>query len=350
MNKNTIMKQIFNKTHYYFKLLLLALCFMGCKEDKNPLLDFSDPFGDSSNEEHPIPELKDSKRPILITDESEYQVFIIDSLSQGIMWSWKATDHLTSSEAAWFRAMDEAKAVYNREYVLLTASSGGAALIRIADKKLMFYANVKGSPHSAEVLPDGNIVIACSTTGTTEGDKLKLYRIDANNPYVASPTKQYNLTFGHNAVWDIKREVLWATDNQNLYTYSYDSSDPNNPELIKNPDFYTLPDGGPHDLFPVFGKDKLYLTTNNDIWIFDIETKSFAKNEHSMSNIKSISNGPSDFGTLIIKPTNDYWTNRLINIRGSSVFFKENYRMYKARWFIDNPFSYPENHTYRQSK
>lgn len=342
------MKKYIIRTKIFF--LLSILMTIGCSKDTLPLLDFSDPFGDGVEEEHPVPDLYDSKRPILITDESESQVFIVDSLSQGIMWSWKAADYLNASEATWFRAMDEAKAVYNREYVLLTASSGGAALVRIADKKLMFYANVKGSPHSAEILPDGNIVIACSTTSGAEGDALKLYRVDSNNPYVSSPTKQYNLTFGHNVVWDREREVLWATDDQNLYTYTYDNRDPDNPELTRNTEFYPVPDSGPHDLFPVYGKDQLYLTTTNDIWIFDIASNTFAKNDYSMSSIKSISDGPEGFGTLVIKPTNDYWTNRLVNILGSNAFFKENYRMYKARWFIDNPFSYPEDHPYRQTK
>lgn len=333
------------KIKYLLFLSVLTFCLLSCTDDKNPILDFSDPFGNSTENTHPVPALKDSKKPILITDESESQVFIVDSLSQGIMWHWKAAEHLKSNEVSWFTGMDEAKAIYNREYVLFASSWGGVALTRIADKKLMFYTNSGGGPHSAEVLPDGNIVVACSG-----GNALKLYRVDSDNPYVSSPTKQYNLTFGHNAVWDRKREVLWATDDQNLYTYIYDNNDPNNPELIKNTEFYPLPDVSPHDMFPVYGKDKLYLTTAKDIWIFDIETKVFTKNEYSMSNIKSISDGPAGFGTLVIKPTEEHWTNRLINIRGSSAFYKEGYKMYKARWFIDNPFSYPDNHPYRQSK
>lgn len=330
--------------------ILLTLLMMSCTEDRLPILDFSDPFGDSAEENHPVPALEDSKRPILITDESERQVFILDSLSKGIMWQWKAGDYLTSTETAWFNTIDEAKAVYNKKYVLLTASSGGAALVRVADKKLMFYSNVKGSPHSAEVLPDGNIVIACSTTGTTDGDALKLYRVDSANTLVTSETKRYNLTFGHNVVWDRNREVLWTTDDQNLYSYTYDYSNPEDPELIKNPEFYPLPDASPHDLFPVYGKDQLYLTTANGIYIFDIQSADFTPHPYSQGNIKSITDGPAGFGTLIIKPTTSYWANRLINERGSSVYFNESYRMYKARWYIDNPFSYPENHPYRQSK
>ncbi len=331
-------------------LAILALLLMSCTEDKLPILDFSDPFGDSAENTHPVPALEDSERPILVTDETEYQVFIVDSLSKGILWQWRANDHLNATQAAWFRTMDEAKTVYNRAYVLLTASSGGAALVRVADKKLMFYSNVKGSPHSAELLPDGNIVIACSTSGTADGDALKLYRVDSATPLVANETKRYNLTFGHNVVWDKTRQVLWATDDQNLYSYTYDYSNPDNPELTRNTEFYQLPDVEPHDMQPVYGKDQLYLTTKSGIYIFDIAAKAFSLHPYSQGNIKSISDGPASFGTLIIKPTTSYWTNRVTNDRGSNVFFKDNYKMYKARWYIENTFSYPTDHPYRQSK
>lgn len=340
------MNNIINKGY----LALLFLFLLSCKGDELPILDFSDPFGDSSDSEYPVPDLYDSERPILISEQSESQVLIVDSLSQGIIWEWKAYEHLNANQAAWFREIDEAKAVYNQEFVLLTASSGGAALIRIADKKIMFYTNAKGSPHSAEVLPDGNVIVACSTNGTPDGDALKLYRVDSDNPYVENEVKRYNLTFGHNVVWDKDREVLWSTDDQNLYTYTYDRSNPEDPQLNRNEEFYPLPDESPHDLFPVYGKDQLYLTTGSHIYIFDIISKTFELHPYSKHNIKSISDGPAGFGTLIIEPNNSYWTNRVTNVMGSSAFFKDGYKMYKARWFIDNPFSYPDNHTYIQSK
>lgn len=331
-------------------LVILSLLLLSCKGDELPILDFTDPFGDSADNEHPVPDLKDSERPILLSEQAESKAAIVDSLSGGTMWQWKAYDELNSTQAAWFRDIDEAKAVYNQEYVLITASSGGAALIRISDKKIMFYTHAKGSPHSAEVLPDGNIVVACSTTGTPDGDALKLYRVDSENPYVEQEIKRYNLTFGHNVVWDREREVLWATDDQNLYTYMYDNSNPEDPELIRNEAFYPLPDVSPHDLFPVYGHDQLYLTTANHIYVFDIASQTFVQHPYSKGNIKSISDGPAGFGTLIIEPTTSYWTNRVTNDRGSSVYFSSDSRIYKARWFIDNPFSYPNDHPYRQSR
>lgn len=341
-----------NNLRLYLKLgvlLPLMALVLSCSADKNPLLDFSDPFGDSGEENHPVPALKDSQRPILISEQSEGQVVIIDSLSKGILWTWKASEHLSATQAAWFREIDEAKAVYQKQYVLLTASSGGVALIRISDKKIMFYTRDVGSPHSAELLPDGNIVMASSTSSNGLGDALKLYKVDSLKAYVEQEYKRYNHTFAHNVVWDHKKNILWSTDDQYLYTFTYENKD-GDLNLIKGATFYPLPDKDPHDMFPVYGKEELYLTTGSKIYIFDIAKEKFTEHPYSKRNIKSISDGPAGFGTLIIEPTTSYWTNRVTNSRGSSAFFKDSYKMYKARWFIDNPFSYPSDHLYRQTK
>ncbi|WP_164111573.1 MULTISPECIES: DUF6528 family protein [Sphingobacterium] len=334
----------------YLKLWVLPLMVLvlSCTAEKNPILDFSDPFGDSSEESHPVPALKDSQRPILISEQSEGQVVIIDSLSKGVLWNWKASEHLNSTQAAWFKEIDEAKAVYQKQYILLTASSGGVALVRISDKKLMFYTRDPGNPHSAELLPDGNIVMASSIASNGQGDALKLYKVDSLNAYVAKEHKRYNQTFAHNVVWDYKRNILWSTDDQNLYTFTYENNG-GDLSLTKGSKFYTLPDRDPHDMFPVYGKEELYLTTSSKIYIFDINSGKFMEHPYSKRNIKSISDGPAGFGTIIVEPTTSYWTNRIINIRGSSAFFKDSYKMYKARWFIHNPFSYPSNHNYKQT-
>ena len=84
--------------------------------------------------------------------------------------------------------------------MLVTASGGGVALIRIADKKAMFYAKPGGNPHSAEVLPDGNVVVASST-----GNLLSVYVYNGADSYVSRPAFTMPVHSAHNVVWDRKR-------------------------------------------------------------------------------------------------------------------------------------------------
>lgn len=330
-------------------LLSQTVVQVSCSKDNGNVMDFTEPDKKPDTVTAIVPSLEKSTRPILICEQSQSRVIIVDSLSQGIMWEWKASASLPASQAQWFSEPDEAKAVYNKKYVLVTSSSGGVALVRISDKKMMFYANPKGSPHSAEVLPDGNIVVACSTNGTPDGDALKIYQVDTLRAFVESEAVRYPLTFGHNVVWDKKRNRLWATDKNNLYSYSY-SAEGRNPQLTADAAVHPLPGDDPHDLFPVWGKDAFYLTTGDGIYEFNISSGKFAKTAFSSNNIKSISTGPAGFGTLMLKPNQSWWSDEVMNSAGKRAFYAHGYKMYKARWFTQNSFSYPEDHQFKQSK
>lgn len=333
------------------KGLLYSLLLLACKKDEKPMIDFSGggQNNGNGNTQVEVPALANSQRPILICEQAQSRVIIVDSASQGIMWEWKPASALPASQAAWFREIDEAKPVYNKKYILVTASSGGAALVRVADKKIMFYANVKGSPHSAELLPDGNIVVACSTSGTADGDALKIYQVDSLHPMADRESFRLTLSFGHNVVWDRKRNCLWATDQDYLYTFTY-NNDGSNPQLTPQPGFVAVPDDQPHDLFPVYGQDALRLTTASNIYEISPETGTFTRASFSMPNIKSVSAGPAGFGTILMKPTESWWSDGVINSSGGQAFRSAGLKIYKARWFVDNLFSYPAEHVYTQTK
>ena len=105
----------------------------------------------------------------------------------------------------------------------MTASGGAVALIRLSDHKLMFYANCGQNPHSAEVLPDGNIVTAESKSGeinTFVVDTVKVLGAKANTVKLGN---------AHNVVWDKKRSYLYATATKKegvtaLFRFKYDGN------------------------------------------------------------------------------------------------------------------------------
>jgi hypothetical protein len=169
-----------------------------------------------------------AQKSILLTEQAQNRLLIVDQESKQIIWEWlPQQSNVAPEHFSWFKAISEAKPVFKRKYVLLTASGGAVALVRIANKKTLFYANAGNNPHSAELLPDGNIVSAAST-----GNVMTLFKVDTAHALHSGYKKTYYLKEGHNVVWDKKRQLLWATSGDTLTVFSYNRNCLK-PELIE---------------------------------------------------------------------------------------------------------------------
>ena len=277
------------------------------------------------------------KQQVIITDQSENRIVIADVETGKITWEWLADQsNIHPQDIKWFNAPSDAKAVYDNEYILLNASGGGVALVRIADKKLMFYAYAGGNTHSAELLPDGNIVTASST-----GSYLMVFHTDTLHFPENIYSKKIPLPFAHNVVWDKKRNILWSAAKNKLYSFKYNFNC-GHPDL-KVVDSTLLPDTDAHDLFPMFDKDSLWLTTVHGVFKIDPSTKKvITVTGNYTKNIKDVSSGPKGFPTIIMLPKVKWWTDEILDNKGNSIFKKEGLKIYKARWLLPNRFSYPE--------
>jgi hypothetical protein len=278
----------------------------------------------------------DCKQCAVVCEQSLHRIVIVNIASREIVWEWKASDsNIATEHVKWFTSPDEAKPVYGSKYILVTAS-GGVALVRIADKKAVFYAYVGGNPHSAEILPDGNIITVSST-----GNFMKLFRVDTLQFRNDALAKTYRITDGHNVVWDKKRQVLWGGSGKQLISYRY-NFDCAHPDLTAS-DSVSLP-GSLHDLFPVHNEDALWLTTSTSVQKFNLATRKFETPPFTpRDNIKSVSSGPAGFPVMLMKPNESWWTDTILNTKGEVIFNQPGWKMYKARWFLQNSFSYPPN-------
>jgi streptogramin lyase len=212
--------------------------------------------------------------------------------------------------------------------------------VRIADKKTLFYANAGNNPHSAELLPDGNIVSAAST-----GNVMTIFNVDTAQALHTGYKKTYYLKEGHNVVWDKKRQLLWATSGDTLKAFTYNRNC-EKPEL-KVTENILLPGPEAHDLFPVFGKDELWFTNVAGFYKFDLRTKTFTKYASTdQKNIKSVSSGPLGYPVITMRPKEQWWTDEVTDNMGKSLYLLKGLKIYKARWFVDNQFSYPEKHVF----
>lgn len=276
------------------------------------------------------------KRCIVITDQAEPAIDIVDAGRNGkVVWSWNAAQsNIDADKVKWFSAPDDAKPVYNKKCLLINASGGGVALVRIADDKAVFYAYAGKNPHSSELLPDGNIVTASSTD-----NRLVIFHVDTTSAPDAVYKKVIPLPFAHNVVWDKKRQVLWSAGDDHLYEFQYNFNC-KHPDLILK-DSIQLPGSNAHDLFPVYEKDSLWFTNTHGVYYIDMETKkvSLAKFKY-IDNIKSVSSGPANWPTIIMKPKVQWWSDEVLDTEGNTVFQQPGMKIYKARWFLGNEFSY----------
>lgn len=291
----------------------------------------------------------------VLAEQTRRAIVIRDAETQRNVWSWDPyTACVPSAHQDWFINPSEVKPVFNKRYILMTASGGAVALIRLSDHKLMFYANCGQNPHSAEILPDGNIVTAESKSGeinTFVVDTVKVLGMKANT---------IKLGNAHNVVWDRKKECIYATATIQagvtaLFRMKY-NGDRNNPQLTNQTRIYTFDkESGGHDLFPVYGEeDKLWLTAASAVYKFDLtgvtdattndSTEPTCEKVYSIADIKSICNGPD--GILMLKPTEEWWAEGLVNEKGEELFKMDGAKIYKGRWMIDNLFSYPEKHDF----
>jgi hypothetical protein len=278
----------------------------------------------------------DCIRCIVLTDQQAPAIDIVDAGRNGrMMWSWyPGQSGIAGTDVDWFSNPDDAKPVYGGRFLLVNASGGGVALIRVADKKVLFYTHVGKNPHSSALLPDGNIVTASSTD-----NRLVISHVDTS----AGPGQVYqkviSLPFAHNVVWDGRRQLLWSAADNKLYAFTYNFNC-RQPDLTLKETFQ-LPGDDSHDLFPVYGKDSLWLTNPSGVFCVDMHTmKITSVNTSLQANIKSVSSGPPGWPVILMQPRVSWWSDRVLDLQGNIVFLQQGMKIYKARWFLPDAFSY----------
>lgn len=276
-----------------------------------------------------------STKRIILAEQSQHRIAIADVSTRQIVWEWKpALSNVKPEHVKWFNNPSEAKVVYNGKYVLTCASGGGVALLRIADKKTVFYAYAGGNTHSAELLPDGNIVTASST-----GNYIALFSVDTLHPTETVYSKKIAVAFGHNVVWDKSRRLLWTAAMAELKAFRYNFNKAQ-PDLLPDT-VIALPGTEAHDLFPIYGKDALWLTNTTHVYRYNLANHQLTLlDTNYQEDIKSITSGPAGLPVIIVKPKTSWWTDEVIDITGKRIFFTEGLKIYKARWVLPNQFSY----------
>lgn len=242
-----------------------------------------------------------------------------------IVWNWnahQAEDLPAEFRNSRFNSIDDCKSVNGGKDILVSSSSGAVALVRMEDKKVLFYAEVPNA-HSIELLPGNKIVAAASTHET--GNMLMLF--ENTNP--ANLIFTDSLYSAHGVVWDQGRESLFALGYSVLREYKLTGGN----SLSLNSEV-EIPGIGGHDLQMAPGGDKLFITEHTGAWQFHLNTWEFSKIDGfpDAENIKSI-NQKKKGRYVYTVPEESWWTYHVSFLNPSGKLDFPDMQVYKARWY-----------------
>lgn len=244
-----------------------------------------------------------------------------------IIWEWDSRNakDIPEPDRKKFHTMDDCKAANRGEKILVSSSSGAVAVIERKSKKVLFYTSVPNA-HSIELLPDGFLAAAASTS--KDGNKVLLFKINNPNETLFSDS----LYSAHGLVWDSKRESLFALGYGVLREYKLIRKV--NPRLLLKNE-WKLPHDGGHDLQMAPNNHKLFITIERSgAWEFNLNSQVFGKIKGFPDSkiIKSI--GQNNAGQYIFTiPEESWWTFHVKFSNPDRSFSFPGLRVYKARWF-----------------
>ena len=194
-----------------------------------------------------------------LADETGYK--------NAVTWSWDATAAASTLGLAASRCnhLDDCKPVDNGKKLLVTSSYNWCVLLDIATGQVLFHTTAAPNAHSAELLPDNRIAVACSEGSDSNNNKVQVYDIARPNLVLF----QSELSSAHGVVWNETTQRLYAIGGQSLQIYKLKDWATSTPSLELEKTVQT-PYGGLHDMSPVnpntlcIGGRRAYLYDSGD--------------------------------------------------------------------------------------
>lgn len=298
--------------------------------------------------------------PVLLTEQATRRVLVLDPRRRtwdpavdpsAVKWQFSPLGDRRYADlrpdVSWvYPSEAKVRRLRGRTYVLTTASFGFVAVVEHPKGRRYWGAAIGPgddlfNPHSAEILPDGNVAVACST-----GARVRLYA--ASQGPRATRYAEAELKGAHGLHWDGARKVLWALGDDELVTYAVGGTAAR-PTLTRR-SAVGLPVGTPgrtpggHDLFPVAGRPgRLWVTTNAAVFQYEKRggtfVQDFAGHEViSRKSVKAVGNDPRTGQVLSAVPEGGlgetWWTTTVSVHRPTSDYKLVNGGIYKARWWL----------------
>lgn len=217
---------------------------------------------------------------LALTDIQNARLFVLDLDSadplsnEGIIWKWWPDPAL-----GWKHGGDLRRGLcgvklrwspYFQSYVvLMTSSKDWAGIAEYPSGKCLWEEKVVGCPHSIEMLPNGDLIVACS--GSVEWAVkgcLKYYNISAGNG--CRCTDMVLFPSAHGVLWDPNEQLIWALGHYQLVAYRVLDCGEHGPKLslVPNKGCALLTHTG-HSLSADYADaDMLWITTEYGVYKF----------------------------------------------------------------------------------
>ncbi|MBQ1272127.1 MAG: hypothetical protein IIY12_01345 [Clostridia bacterium] len=268
----------------------------------------------------PVYDAKMDHKVILTDDTKNYSIVILDL--DFLKQDWTRIDWLKSANnfqpvwewkgSAAYCGVTYRELSSSQKFVLAVASGGRVDIVdyykkktvatlknpssvRATDKRSLYNA------HAAEMLPNGDIVVACSGYAETgwnyENGGLRYYKRDGNTWTYKS---YLSLPFAHAAVWDPSENCLWTVGFEGIIAVDLNTATgtmtKNDAKSLKIRNFTG------HDMVPAFGMDGCFwVSDNGNVHLFDSAAKTLKISPfYSASQVKGIAY--FEDGTMITSP------------------------------------------------
>lgn len=266
-------------------------------------------------------------RPDRIPDGEDYV--------QGIIWDFDARDvcYQLGLMPDNMDHIDDCKPIDNNTRILITSSHHWTLITNYATRQIEFWTKKSDNAHSAEVLPENKIAVACSSPC----DQLQLY--DRSRPNEVLHTIE--LPGAHGVVWNEKRQRLYAIGKKKLGIYRLEGADTDTPKLVEEAAI-TTPKTSTHDLTPV--DENTLCVSGRNSYLFNIDTREFTEltQFNGLTAIKSVNynvNTNEAWYTDSTVPEGDYnWSSQTVHHTADPMgtdddytFRTKNYNLYKVR-------------------
>ena len=245
------------------------------------------------------------------------------------VWSWRVADspEIPAALHAAFRTTDDCKPVDGGRRILISSSAGAIALVDRETRRASFHAPVTNA-HSIEMLPGGRIAAAASVSTAPTGNRLVIFDAVSGQELASDALRS-----AHGVVWDDARGVLWALGGDVLRAYTVGPA--GGPTRLERTYERRLPDEGGHDLSPIPGSSRLFVSTGQRSWYFDRDRRELTPHDAigHLPHIKSYAVHPRTGRVAYIQAEGqNWWAEHLHFQRPDGRLRLPGEHLYKARW------------------